>query len=63
MPLIKKKGLYEAGRVIFISVRNISVNPSNMRRETSLEAVRELSCSIAKYGVLQPLCVRKQGRG
>ena len=63
MPLIKKKGLYEAGRVIFISVRNISVNPSNMRRETSLEAVRELSTSIAKYGVLQPLCVRKQGRG
>ena len=63
MPLIKKKGLYEAGRVIFISVRELSVNPSNSRREMSIEAVRELSGSIAKYGVLQPLCVRRLGHG
>ena len=63
MPLTKKKGLYEAGRVIFISVISIAVNPSRLRRETSLDAVRELSASIAKYGVLQPLCVRRFGRG
>lgn len=63
MPLKKKRGLYEAGRVIFIPVRDISVNPSNMRRETSIESVRELSASIGKYGVLQPLCVRKLVRG
>lgn len=63
MPIIKKRGLYEAGRVIFISARDISVNPSNMRRETSVESIRELSTSIAKYGVLQPLCVRKLVRG
>ena len=63
MPLIKKKGLYEAGRVIFIPVHNISVNASTLRRENSLDAVRELSVSIAKYGVLQPLCVRRSGRG
>ena len=63
MPLIKKKGLYEAGRVIFIPVHNISVNASTLRRENRLDAVRELSVSIAKYGVLQPLCVRRSGRG
>ena len=63
MPLIKKRGLYEAGRILSISVRELSVNPSNMRRETNIESVRELSGSIAKYGVLQPLCVRKLGRG
>ena len=63
MPLVKKKGLYEARRVIFLPVRELSVNPSNSRRETSLDAVRELSGSIAKYGVLQPLCVRRRGRG
>jgi len=63
VPLIKKKGLYEAGRVIFIPVHNISVNASTLRRENSLDAVRELSVSIAKYGVLQPLCVRRSGRG
>lgn len=63
MALIKKRGLYETGRVVFISVREISVNPSKLRRESSIESVRELSESIAKYGVLQPLCIRKLNRG
>ena len=63
MPLIKKKGLYEAGRVIFLSVQSISAPPSGLRRDSGLDAVRELSVSLAKYGVLQPLCVRRSGHG
>ncbi|MDR0906175.1 MAG: ParB/RepB/Spo0J family partition protein [Oscillospiraceae bacterium] len=63
MLLTKKRGLYEAGRVVYIALTEISVNLSQMRRESEPGAMRELSASIAKYGILQPLSVRRNNGG
>jgi ParB family chromosome partitioning protein len=63
MLLTKKRGLYEAGRVVYIALTDISVNPAQTRREAEPGAMRELSASIAKYGILQPLSVRRNNGG
>jgi len=63
MQLIRKRGLYEAGRIVYLPVSEISPNPDQPRRHLNPEEMRELSESIAKYGVLQPLSVRRLGRG
>ncbi|MDR2616187.1 MAG: ParB/RepB/Spo0J family partition protein [Oscillospiraceae bacterium] len=59
MRLIKKRGLYEAGRVVYVPAEDITVNPACSRRSGESGALRELSASIAKYGILQPLTVRR----
>ncbi|MDR0446591.1 MAG: ParB/RepB/Spo0J family partition protein [Oscillospiraceae bacterium] len=61
MRLIKKRGLYEAGRVVYIPAGKISVGQCGSRRAGEPGALRELSASIAKYGILQPLTVRRLG--
>ncbi|MDR1328461.1 MAG: ParB/RepB/Spo0J family partition protein [Oscillospiraceae bacterium] len=63
MRLTKKRGLYEAGRVVYIPAGDISVNPSGSRRAADPGALRELSASILKYGILQPLTVRRLDGG
>ncbi|MDR3209266.1 MAG: ParB/RepB/Spo0J family partition protein [Oscillospiraceae bacterium] len=63
MPLVKRRGLYETGRVVYLPPGEISVDPAHTRRETEPNAMRELSASIAKYGVLQPLSVRRAPQG
>ncbi|MDR0839070.1 MAG: ParB/RepB/Spo0J family partition protein [Oscillospiraceae bacterium] len=63
MQLTKKRGLYDSGRVVYLAAESISVNPATSRRTADPGAMRELSASIAKYGVLQPLTVRREGRG
>ena len=61
MLLTKKRGLYEAGRVTYIELEDISVPATHSRRDTDPSAMRELSASVAKYGILQPLSVRRSG--
>jgi len=61
MQLIKKRGLYEASRIVYLPVSKISTNPDQPRRLIEPHEMRELSASIAKYGVLQPLSVRRLG--
>ncbi|MBQ3103488.1 MAG: ParB/RepB/Spo0J family partition protein [Oscillospiraceae bacterium] len=51
----KKKGQ----QVRFISVDEIRPNPAQPRRQFDESALRELSQSIARYGVLQPISVRR----
>ncbi|MDR2420839.1 MAG: ParB/RepB/Spo0J family partition protein [Oscillospiraceae bacterium] len=63
MRLIKKRGLYEAGRVVYIPTGEIAVNPAGSRRSGNPSALMELSASISKYGILQPLTVRRLGPG
>ena len=63
MLLAKKRGLYEAGRVVYIAPEDISVSESHTRRDTEPSAMRELSASVAKYGILQPLSVRRCAGG
>jgi ParB family chromosome partitioning protein len=56
----RKNGLYEHNRILYIPVDRIKPNPSQPRKLFDQEGLRELSDSISRYGVLQPLSVRKR---
>lgn len=60
MQLNKKNRLFENNRIIYIAVDNIKPNPAQPRKLFDQEGLRELSESIMKFGVLQPLSVRKK---
>lgn len=60
MLLTKKRGLYEASRVVHLALSDITINPMQSRRDAEPNALRELSASIGKYGILQPLSVRRR---
>ena len=57
------KSVLESGRVLFVPVGHIRPNPSQPRRMFDMAGLQELAASIAQYGVLQPLTVRKTAAG
>lgn len=59
MPFLRKKGLFESNKVQYLPVDSISPNPNQPRKEFSPEGLKELSDSIARHGILQPLSVRR----
>lgn len=61
MPKLKTRSVLESGRVLFVPVSRIRPNPSQPRRVFDQGGLCELAASIAQYGVLQPLTVRKVG--
>ena len=63
MPFLRKKGLFESNKVQYLPVDIISPNPNQPRKEFSPEGLKELSDSIARHGILQPLSVRRGERG
>ena len=63
MPLVRKQGLFESKRISFISTELIIPNPMQPRRTFEPKALAELSDSISRYGVLQPLTVRRLAHG
>lgn len=63
MQLMKKRGLYEASRIVYLPVGEILPNPAQPRKTFEPNAMRELAGSISRYGILQPLSVRKRGSG
>ena len=60
MALLRKKGLFDNGRVMFLSVDAIAPNPEQPRRNFEPEQLEELAASIREMGVLQPLTVRRR---
>ena len=60
MGLLKKKGLFDSGRVLFLPVEEIIPNPDQPRRQFEPEQLEELAASIREMGVLQPLSVRRR---
>ena len=60
MGLLRKKGLFDGGRVLFLPVEAISPNPEQPRRHFDAAELEELAASIRELGVLQPLSVRRQ---
>lgn len=61
MPLLQ--ATKRANRVLLIPIQKIAVNPWQPRKYFKEEAIQELSESIARYGVLSPLTVRKRENG
>lgn len=59
MPLLKKQGLFEGNRVVYLSVREIAPNPAQPRKTFSPQGLDELASSIREHGILQPLTVRR----
>ena len=63
MALLRKRGLFENGKVLFLPVSDIAPNPGQPRRGFDLDALEELADSIKEHGILQPLSVRRTGSG
>ena len=59
MPLLRRKGLFESNKVVFLPIAAISPNPGQPRRHFSRAGLEELAASIREHGVLQPLSVRR----
>ena len=61
MPFLRKKGLFESTRVLFLPVACLAPNPNQPRTRFTREGLEELAASIAEHGILQPLSVRRSG--
>lgn len=59
MQLIRKKGIFESNRVLFLPISDVAPNPNQPRMYFSQDALQELADSIREHGVLQPLSVRR----
>ena len=57
----KLKTYMETGRVVFLPAKNIRPNPAQPRKFFTQAALEELTESIRRHGVLQPLSVRRVG--
>ncbi len=62
MQLTKKEGLFASSHIHFLPAASIAPNPAQPRQSFEPEALLELSDSIHRYGLLQPLAVRRRGR-
>lgn len=63
METFRKRSFFENNRVVYVPVRDISPNPDQPRKVFDRQALEELADSIGRYGIIQPLSVRKKGRG
>ena len=61
MQCTRLKTYMETGRVVFLPARSIRPNPEQPRRVFDPEALAELSESIGRHGIIQPLSVRRVG--
>jgi ParB family chromosome partitioning protein len=63
MLLSKKRGLYETNKVVYLALDAIAPSVRRAARSHDARAMRDLTQSIEKYGVLQPLTVRRADSG
>lgn len=59
----RREGLFESGRVLWLSVDSLRPNPDQPRRYFAQEGLEELAESIKVHGILQPLSVRRTADG
>lgn len=60
MGFLRKKGLFDSGKVLYLSVEDITPNPDQPRSCFGEEELEELAQSIEELGILQPLTVRRE---
>lgn len=58
-----KHGEDNVNSIALIKIEDITANPFNPRTQFEADALQELADSIAQHGIIQPLTVRKMGRG
>jgi len=63
LQLVKKHGLYQTDQLYFLALSDIVPNPAQPRKYFDAADLRELADSITRYGVLQPLTVRRHKMG
>lgn len=63
MNFLRKKGLFESGKIVFLPAEALRPNPGQPRTQFSAEGLEELAASIREYGILQPLSVRRSSIG
>ena len=63
MQLLRKKGMLDSTRVLFLPVDAIAPHPHQPRRVFPHHELEELADSIRALGLLQPLTVRRSGSG
>ena len=63
MQCARLKTYMETGRVVFLPARSIRPNPAQPRRSFDETALGELTESVRRHGLLQPLSVRRLGGG
>ena len=63
MQLVKRRALFEASKIVYLPIGDIRQNPERPLRRAEPGAARELAASVEKYGILQPLSVRRCGEG
>ena len=59
MPFLRKKGLFDSRRILYLSIDSITPNPNQPRRVFDPQGLEELAASIRSLGILQPLTVRR----
>ena len=55
--------LYDTRKMMYVSPNSILPNPDQPRRQFDPASLSELAESILRYGVLQPLTVRRLPQG
>ena len=63
MQCAKLKTYMETGRVVFLPARSIRPNPAQPRQSFDEKALAELTDSVRRHGVIQPLSVRRTAAG
>ena len=60
MGILRKKGFFDGGKVLYLPVDAILPNPEQPRRRFEQADLEELAASIRELGILQPLSVRRR---
>ena len=60
MGILRKKGFFDGGKVLYLPVDAILPNPEQPRRHFDPRDLEELAASIRELGILQPLSVRRR---
>ena len=63
MGFLRKKGLFDGGKVLFLPIETVIPNPEQPRREFDDDALQELANSIRQLGIITPITLRDMGDG
>lgn len=63
MAIAKKRNYFEENKIVYIRIEDIVPNPAQPRKIFDLKGLEELASSISRYGVIQPISLRRTSLG